>query len=127
MQVGIGSFAFNVSTNASQTHYIGPYGELNDTTESGMDVWRFPFNARLGDMRCDVNTAPSAGQSWTITVRDDLVNTALACTISGTATGCTDTDFVSVVAGSIMTQEWLETGTTVATGDHGCSLSLIAN
>src|SRR5438128_6317577 len=44
----------------------------------------------VSTMNCFVGVAPGAGITWTMTLRVNEQNTALTCTVSGTATTCSD-------------------------------------
>jgi hypothetical protein len=55
------------------------------------------FSAR--NLAVQVTTAPGAGQTVTVTVRDAGADTPLGCTITGTATSCTDVADSPVIAG----------------------------
>src|SRR5262249_50132078 len=42
------------------------------------------------DLRAAVAVAPASGQTVTITIRKNAVNTSITCTITGPATTCSD-------------------------------------
>ena len=59
----------------------------------------------------DLVTAPGVGASATVTLRKNGVNTALTCTISGTATSCSDTtNSVTYADGDVLAVIYNEAG-----------------
>jgi hypothetical protein len=57
-----------------------------------------PFVASSLSVRS--TAAPGAGNSVTLTLRDEGADTPLSCSISGAATTCTNTDTSAAIAGS---------------------------
>jgi hypothetical protein len=58
-----------------------------------------------------VETAPSVGASWTFTLRKNGVDTAVTCTVAGTAQVCSDaTHSASFVAGDLISVREASTG-----------------
>lgn len=57
------------------------------------------------------SSAPGSGNSVTVTLRDDEVDTALSCTVSGTATTCTNTTASATISGgSVISLQLSSTG-----------------
>ena len=73
----------------------------------------------LSAMRFTLTTAPGAGESRTPTVRVNAASSILACTISGTATTCTDSDSVSVSAGDELTLQITRGSAGTVNSDNG--------
>jgi hypothetical protein len=76
------------------------------TNDDSVD-FAVPGDIRAFAMSCGLSSAPNNGantQSRTFTLRDDNADTALSCTISETALGCTDfeTSPVVLAAGSLI-------------------------
>ncbi len=57
----------------------------------------FPVPGAFRNMNVIVDTAPGGAASWVITLRRNGVDTALTCTISGSATSCSDKTHVAPV------------------------------
>ena len=71
----------------------------------------------VANLRVDLSLAPGVGTSNTITLYKNASPTSLSCTISNTATACTDlVNTVSVVPTDILAWSIAPTGTTVAAG-----------
>jgi hypothetical protein len=83
---------------------------LNGATESTQQV--LYLGAVLAhSLRVKVSVAPAGVTSWAVTLRDDGVDTALTCTITGAATTCADTtNAPSIGAGSLMTLKIVPAG-----------------
>jgi hypothetical protein len=86
------------------------------STESNVQI---PLQAgSISNLQVSVITAPGSGNSWTITVRKAGADTAVTCTISGSATTCSDTSHsVSFTEGQLVSIE-----TTPASTPTGTSL-----
>ena len=81
--------------------YFSIDGSLSDTSEAVVDRIRMPATCTVRNLYVEILTAPGAGASRTLTVRDDGVSTALTCTISNTALSCSDLiNSAVIVAGS---------------------------
>lgn len=48
-------------------------------------------NLRLQNLRCQAPAGPDTGQTWTMTVQDTGIDTALVCTMTNPATTCAQT------------------------------------
>ncbi len=66
-----------------------PWGVTTSVTEANVNV---PLpSGKASKLVVSLTAAPGAGGSATISIRKNGGNTALTCTVSGTATTCTDT------------------------------------
>jgi hypothetical protein len=72
--------------------FVGPFVDPNagQTTESIAQV-SVKSAGTVSDLKALVNTAPGNGNTWTVTVRKNGVNTAVTCTITNPNLTCTDT------------------------------------
>ena len=107
---------------------------ISSTTAFGFfgsegQISRLPVAARCFNLYVDINVAPSAGDSWTITLRDDGVNTSLTCPIADAAIACSDTSNVTdvIAAGSAITVNFVEAGTATATNGETFGFQCIPN
>lgn len=95
--LGTGPFA---SVGAGGTKYANTLGV--DVTEANIQ-FAAPFNMTLFSMQCNSAVAPSAGQTFTITLRKNGVDTALTAQISGTGkTAADNTHSVAFVTGDLI-------------------------
>jgi hypothetical protein len=98
--------------SARVTGYTGlstvSFGSVTGTstagaTEDSVETLSPAAAFSVRNLAVQVTTAPGAGQSVTVTVRDDGADTPLACTITGAATSCTDVaDSPVIAAGSTL-------------------------
>ena len=95
--------------NAGNNRYLVPWDTTSTGTESNANV---PLpQGTAGHLVVSLTVAPGAGHSATITVRKNGTNTALACTVSGTATSCADpTDEVVFGEGDLLSVLYTESG-----------------
>ena len=111
----------NPGDGSGATEFLGAFDESGMTpnaTETNVDDWILPVGLTFNDLRVDVDVAPGAGTSRTITLRDDAADTAVTCTIADTATSCTYTGTpVTPVAGSKVNWELTNTGAVAAAGN----------
>jgi hypothetical protein len=78
------------ATNLNNNRYMGMFaGNLSATEVQVQNV--VPTNGTVGNFFAFVETAPGGANSWVFTVRKNGVNTAVTCTLSGTAQQCGDT------------------------------------
>lgn len=78
-----------IGVNAGSTLYAPPLGGNQTPTEATVQTPVPPGTGLTArDFSAAVRTAPGAGQSVTVAFRIDASDTALACTISGSATSC---------------------------------------
>lgn len=95
---------YNLSTGTA-------YGTVTGTDyDDRATGWSSEFggvNSRLGivasagtlkNLRVELSAAPGAGKSYAFTLRLNQANTSVTCTVSGTATACTDTSNTATVA-----------------------------
>jgi hypothetical protein len=95
----------------STTTYISLHGDDSAGTEFAQETV-FPTSGTLKNLYVQVLTAPGTGNSRTFTVRKNSVSTALACTISGTETRCSDlVNTVTIAAGDTGALQMTVSGT----------------
>ena len=95
-----------LTANVSQAtdDYINLATHAQATSETALLGFLTPTALTASNLHVRVLTAPSAGDTWQITLRDDGVNTALTCDITGTAVDCSDSaNSVSIDVGSALT------------------------
>jgi len=90
--------------NTGNNQFLIPWSDSSSATEANADI---PLpSGTASKLVVSRVVAPGAGHMVTITIRKNGVNTGLTCTISGTATTCTDTansvtfsdgDFLSIL------------------------------
>jgi collagen triple helix repeat protein len=85
------------------------------STESQAQTLSPAADFTAANMSVRVSSAPGAGNSLTVTLRDDGADTALACTISSSATTCTSGGSVVVTAGSALALKVSSTPTLAGT------------
>jgi len=72
------------------------------STESQAQTLAPAANFSADNLSVRTSTAPGTGNSVTVTLRDDGADTAVACTVSGSATTCTSAATALVGAGSAL-------------------------
>lgn len=100
----------------STTIYI-PFGGggLSSTTELNVDI-EAPAAATVGNFYVQLSAAPGLGNSVAFTIRKNGSDTAITCTITGTATSANDiTHSFSCAAGDLLSIKIVPSGTIVAT------------
>lgn len=87
--------------NTGNNLFLIPWGNTSSATEDNANI---PLpSGTASKLVVSRVVAPGAGHSITVTIRKNGVNTALTCTISGTATTCTDTaDSVTFSDGDLL-------------------------
>lgn len=79
----------NYPSNTGNNEFLMPWGVTSSGTEANASV---PLPAGTASkLVVSLTAAPGTGGSVTIRIRKNAGNTALTCTVSGTATTCTDT------------------------------------
>ena len=99
--------------NTGNNNFLIPWGSSTSTTEANANV---PLpSGTASKLVVSLTVAPGAGQSATLTIRKNGGNTALTCTLSGTATTCADTaDSVTFSNGDLLSILYTETATAAA-------------
>jgi hypothetical protein len=72
-------------------------------TAANEDEFVVPVRVEATNLRVDVDVAPSANDTWLISVADDGTATPLSCSITGTATSCASFSGATLAAGSDVT------------------------
>jgi hypothetical protein len=70
-------------------HFIPAFDSNVDVAESAVDQ-AMPGAGTISSLYVRLSAAPGAGTSYAFFVRRNGVDTALTCTVSGTAMGCSD-------------------------------------
>ncbi len=95
------------------TVYLRVPGQTADGTE--YQLARTTRGGGLRNLYCKLGTAPGMGESVTVTARMDGADLALACTISGAATTCSNTaTILSALAGQNLSLKAVSTAATAA-------------
>ncbi len=107
-------------TSRTATFMVAVFG-AGATSGSPDDLWPVPVAGTVSALSARVATAPGTGDSWTVTVRKNGVDTALSCAISGSGVSCSGSGTVSVAAGNRLGARFVEGGN--ASGTSGASWS----
>jgi concanavalin A-like lectin/glucanase superfamily protein/collagen triple helix repeat protein len=99
--------------NTGNNNFLMPWGATTSGTEANVSV---PLpSGTASKLVVNLTAAPGAGGSATIRIRKNGGNTALTCTVSGTATTCTDTvNSVSFSDGDLLSILYTEAGPAAA-------------
>ena len=100
--VGGGTGSTNLSATAAT--FVSAFNSSASGTESAVDQL-LPIDGTFSQFYIRLDGSPGSGNSYALTLRKNGVDTALTCTVSGTATECSDTnaaDSVSFLAGDII-------------------------
>lgn len=99
--------------NTATNNFLIPWNASTNATEANSNV---PMpSGKASKLVVNLTVAPGTGQSATLTLRKNLANTALTCTVSGTSTTCTDTvDSVTFSDGDLLSILYTETGAAAA-------------
>lgn len=91
------------------------------TSEGAVDGYPLPAACSIRNLRVLLGAAPGGSTSWVITVRINGSDSAVTCSIAGTATTCSDTTHAAAAsAGDVVTIAITETGGDAAgTNDQG--------
>lgn len=114
------------SPNTSGTRYapVGAPISLGTLTVEGTGQLPAAFAATATDLNCIAATAPGAGKSFAITLRNTAVDTALTCTIADTNTTCSQTgQSVSIASGDLLVVSDVPAGTPTVS-NHRCCISV---
>jgi hypothetical protein len=86
-------------------------GGLSSTTETNVDL-ASPASATVKNFTVQLSAAPGTGNSIAFTWRDNATSTAVTCTVSGSATSCSDlTDSFTASAGDLLDIQAVTSGT----------------
>lgn len=90
-------------------------GATGSSTESTVQTM-IPGVTQISEFTAVVGTAPGSGNSWAFTWRDNATSETLTCTISGTATSCSDTtDSFTTAANDLVDIQVTPSGTPAST------------
>ena len=110
--------AVNRQISGNTTYYLGPFiSTAADSAEANVQV-RAGAAGTLSNFTVKVSTAPggSGGRTWTATVRKGGVSTGVTCTISSSATSCSDnTHTAAFVVGDMLSVQIVGAGNPSAT------------
>ena len=106
------------SSSRTATFWVEP-GGIGSTTEANSDDYIAPENCTASQMYVGLQTAPGAGNSWTICANvNGTVLTEPCCTISNTALTCSETVSTgTIVGGQIFNWEFAATGAVTGSGN----------
>jgi hypothetical protein len=95
----------------------------SETTAKSTNI-TFPYNITISSLTFTMTTAPGAGNSWAVTVRENGVDTTITDTISGAVDveAKDTTHSVLIEAGNVITIGITETGTATNTGNESWNL-----
>jgi hypothetical protein len=105
-------------------------GGLSSTTETNVDL-AAPASATVKNFTVQLSVAPGTGNSIAFTWRDNAASTAVTCTVSGSATSCSDLthsftasagdllDIQAVTSGTILSASTAVMGTQVGVASSG--------
>ncbi|MGH9328787.1 MAG: hypothetical protein ACRD2B_19130 [Terriglobia bacterium] len=89
---GDGALVYSAGSIAtSGTTYVPVGGGASGSSIETAVQTMVPGVTQISDFTAVGGTAPGSGNSWAFTWRDNATSQAVACTISGTATSCSDT------------------------------------
>lgn len=118
--VRVGWFPLMASfQGSSATRYINPSGASN-ATRTNIDTWEAPFDMVCKEFHAEVNAAPGAGTSWTMSFYDQNAGaaTAKSCSIADANLECDDDgDSAAFTKGTTYTFEALRVSTAGAPGE----------
>ncbi len=77
--------------STTSIRYAGPFGNGSAETSEGFAAQPIGAPCRVDRLLIDLDVAPGAGKSWTVTLRKNGVNTDLSVVIADTATQAQDT------------------------------------
>ena len=84
---------------------MGPFDLGSSTTESDVSA-QFPISGTLSRLEVFAQASPGGGNSWVLTLRVNGVNSSVTCTITGTATRCSDlANSVAITANQTLSVE----------------------
>ncbi len=99
--------------NTGTNNFLMPWGVTTSGTESNVNVPLPSGSARK--LVVNLTAAPGTGGSVTVVIRKNGSNTALTCTVSGTATTCSDmVDSVTFSDGDLLSILYTETNAAAA-------------
>jgi hypothetical protein len=99
--------------NTGNNNFLMPWGVTTSGTEANVSV---PLpSGTASKLLVNLTAAPGAAGSATISIRKNGGNTALTCTVSGSATTCTDTtNSVTFSDGDLLSIHYTEAGAAAA-------------
>ena len=104
------------------TYYVGMFGANCPTpvnAESPVQL-AMPAGGTVQELHATVFPAPGAGNSFTFTIRKNGGSTSVACTVSGTATSCADSNnAVGFSTSDLISVQVVQTAGVAANGDYG--------
>lgn len=112
-------FMHSGGPGTSATRYTMTGGFLASATETLIDNYVLPRNCIMQNFTATIDNDPGGvGNSWDVTLRDDLNPTSMTCNIGDGTTQCVDvTNRPTIAGGSKVTVHWLRNGTAAASGN----------
>jgi hypothetical protein len=103
------------------TYFVGMFGAncANPTPEGAVQL-AMPANGTVQELHATVFPAPGAGNSLTFTIRKNGASTSVACTVSGTATSCADSNnAIGFSTSDLISVQVVQTAGVAANLDYG--------
>lgn len=99
--------------NTGNNNFLLPWGSTTNATEANVNL---PLpSGTASKLVVSLTVAPGLGQSATITIRRNGTNTSLTCTVSGTATTCSNlVDSVVFNSGDLLSVLYTESNSAAA-------------
>jgi hypothetical protein len=114
-----GTYNFNSAGSNGQTKYLPLSGAAVTVASAGfasevvLSQNILPNACTSEKLYIQLGTAPGSGNSYTYTLRNasTATDTALACTVSGSSTSCSNTQSITINAGTILELKTVAGGT----------------
>jgi hypothetical protein len=87
-QTPVAVFDFSTGATAVPANTTTFVGKANESVTEANCLFYLPMRCRVLNMHCNASSAPSAGQSFTYTLRVNEVDTALVASVSGANSDC---------------------------------------
>ena len=101
------------------TDWVGMFGAACESTEAEAQL-PMPATGTIQELHATMSSAPGTGNSVTFTIRKNGTSTAVACTVSGSATSCADSvNAVGFGTGDLISVQINDTAGVVANIDYG--------
>ena len=106
--------------SGAATYFVGMFGANCVPTPEAASQLALPATGTVQEFHATLATAPGSGNSVTFTIRKNAASTPVACTISGSATSCTDSvNAVGFSTGDLLAVQIVQTAGVVANIDYG--------
>lgn len=120
---GVMAPGVDTSSNTFRCSATGGSPGSGDTSESVNEWALVKSSGTAQNLVCHLTAAPAGGYNRVFTVRQNEADTAITCTITDTATNCSDTTHtVTITAGDRVAYKEVASNAAVAASNGGCSL-----